>query len=54
MGRSQVWSPKKRAVALTLRKEGYTLQEVAQRIGGGATASGVRKVCQVPRNWQSG
>lgn len=45
MARRPFWSPKKRAVAVTLREEGYTLQEVANRIGGNATASGVRKVC---------
>lgn len=45
MSPRQFWSPKKRAIAVTLREEGYTLEEVASRIGGGATASGVRKVC---------
>lgn len=44
MGRTGFWSPKKRAVAVTLRKEGYTLQAIAKKIGGGATESGVWKV----------
>lgn len=39
------WSPKKRATAAVLRQEGYTYEAIAQRIGGGATKSGVRKVC---------
>lgn len=33
------WSPKKRAIAVTLRSEGYSLREIADKIGGGAFAS---------------
>lgn len=39
------WSPKKRAVAVTLRQEGYTYDQIAKRIGGGADKSGVYRVC---------
>ena len=39
------WSPKKRAVAITLRAEGYTYREIAERLGGNATFSAVRKLC---------
>jgi transposase len=38
------WSPKKRAIAVTLRKEGYTYRQVAERLGGNATFSAVRKL----------
>jgi len=37
------WSPK-RAIAITLWKEGYSYPEVAAQLGHGATASGVRKL----------
>jgi transposase len=40
------WSPKKRAVAVTLRQEGYTYQQVAERIGAGATKAGIYKLCK--------
>lgn len=40
------WSPKKRAVAVTLRNEGYTYRDIAHRLGGKATFSAVRKLCQ--------
>lgn len=40
------WSPKKRAIAVTLRSEGYSLREIADKIGGGATPSGIRKLCK--------
>lgn len=40
------WSPGKRSRAVTLREEGYTYEDIAKRLGGGATKSGVRKVCQ--------
>lgn len=46
MSSSKFWSPKKRAIAVTLRGEGYSYRQVAQRIGDGATASGVLKVCR--------
>jgi hypothetical protein len=39
------WSPKKRAIALTLRNEGYTYREIANRLSGQATFSAVRKLC---------
>lgn len=39
-----LWSPKKRAIAITLRREGYSYRQVARRIGEGATASGVQKL----------
>lgn len=39
------WSPGKRGKAIALREEGYTYEEVAKRLGGGATKSGVRKLC---------
>ena len=40
------WSPKKRVTAITLRKEGYSYRAVADKIGCGVTASGVRKLCK--------
>lgn len=39
------WSPGKRARAITLREEGYTYQAIAEKLGFGATKSGVRKLC---------
>lgn len=39
------WSPKKRSTAIVLRKEGYTYEEIAAKIGGGVGKSAVRKVC---------
>lgn len=41
---ARFWSPKKRAAAVTLRQEGYTYGQVARKLGGGATASGVMKL----------
>jgi len=41
------WSPKKRAAAITLRKEGYSYREVAAKLGQGVTPSGIRKLFQV-------
>lgn len=41
-----LWSPKKRSMAIILRKEGYTFQQIADKMGGGATRSGVFKVCK--------
>ncbi|KAF2896831.1 hypothetical protein ILUMI_09341 [Ignelater luminosus] len=35
----------KRGKAVTLREEGYTYEEIAKRLGDGATKSGVRKLC---------
>ena len=46
MTKSRFWSPKKRVVAVTLRSEGYTYAEIAKRIGGKATHSGVLKLCR--------
>jgi transposase len=40
------WSPSKRSKAITLRQEGYTYQEIALKLGAGATKSGIRKVCE--------
>jgi len=31
------WSPKKHVTAVTLRSEGYSIREIADNIGGGAT-----------------
>lgn len=39
------WSPKKRSSAIVLRGEGYTYEEIAKKLGGGATRSGVYRVC---------
>jgi len=38
------WFPKKRATAITLRKEGYSYREVAAKLGHGVTPSGIRKL----------
>lgn len=46
MSTHKFWSPKKRAVAVTLRKEGYTFREIAEKVGGGASASGVLRICK--------
>lgn len=40
------WSPRKRVIAVTLRKEGYSFRQIAAKMGGGVTASGVLKVCK--------
>ena len=40
------WSPKKRAIAVTLRKEGYSYREIASKIGQGVTPAGVLKLCK--------
>lgn len=40
------WSPKKRATAITLRKEGYSYREIASKIGQGVTSAGVLKLCK--------
>lgn len=45
MVKRQDWSPKKRAIAITLRKEGYSYRQIATKIGQGVTASGIRKLC---------
>ena len=39
------WSPKKRTIAVTLRNEGYSYRQIADKIGHGVTASGIRKLC---------
>jgi hypothetical protein len=41
-----LWPPKKRSMAIILRQEGYTFQQIADKMGGGATRSGVYKVCK--------
>lgn len=41
---SRFWSPKKRSKALTLHEEGYSLRDIAAKLGGKATFSGVRKL----------
>ena len=46
MSSGKFWSPKKRAVAVTLRQEGYSYRDIANKLGSGATASGVLKVWQ--------
>lgn len=38
------WTPTKRKTAVVLREEGYTYEEIAKKLGDGATKSGVRKV----------
>ena len=38
------WSPKKRATAITLQKEGYSFRQIAKKLGDGATASGIQKL----------
>jgi len=43
---ARFWSPKKRAAAVTLRQEGYSYGQVARKLGGGATASGVMRLCR--------
>jgi len=43
------WSPKKHAngsIDVTLRSEGYSLREIADKTGGGATPSGILKLCK--------
>jgi transposase len=40
------WSPKKRATAIVLRREGYTYQQIADKIGGGTTSSGAYRICK--------
>jgi len=40
------WSPKKRATAITLQKEGYSYREIAAKIGQGVSPAGVLKVCK--------
>ena len=40
------WSPKKRAAAVTLWKEGHSYREIASKLGGGATLSGVMRLCK--------
>ena len=40
------WSPKKRAIVVTFRGEGYTFELIAHRIGEGATKSGMYKLCK--------
>jgi len=39
-------SPKKREIVVTQRSEGYSLRETADKNGGGATPSGIRKLCK--------
>lgn len=43
---TRFWSPKKRATAVVLRQEGYTYDQIALRLGHGATKSGVYKICR--------
>jgi hypothetical protein len=38
--------PKKRSMAIILRQEGYSFHQIADKMGGGATKSGVFKVCK--------
>ena len=38
------WSPKKRVTAITLKAEGYSYRRIAEKLGGGVSASAVRKV----------
>jgi transposase len=41
----RMWSPKKRATAVVLRKEGYSYAEIAEKLGG-VSRSSVLRVCQ--------
>ena len=41
---TRFWSPKKRAKAITLHEEGYSLRDIAAKLGGKSTFSGVRKL----------
>lgn len=43
---SRLWSPKKRSTAIILRQEGYTYQQIADKLGFNIGKSAVRKVCQ--------
>ena len=43
--KSHYWSPKKRVIAITLRNEGYSYRDIAHKLGGGVSFSGVRKLC---------
>jgi len=43
---TRFWSPKKRAIVVTLRGEGCTYQQNADRIGANATKSSVYKLCK--------
>jgi len=43
--RKAEWSPKKRAAAITLRKEGYSFREIAAKLGKGVSPAGVLKLC---------
>jgi len=47
MGKSarKDWSPKKRVTAVTLRKEGYSYRQIANKIDPTMTPSGIRKLC---------
>jgi len=40
------WSVEKRGKAIAHPEEGYTYKEIAGRLGGNATKSGVRKLCK--------
>lgn len=40
------WSPKKRSTAITLRNEGYSYRQIASKLGGGVTHSGIRKLVE--------
>ena len=40
------WSPKKRSIAITLRKEGYSYREIASKMGNGVSPAGVLKLCK--------
>ena len=43
--KNHFWSPRKRAKAIALRDLGFTYQDIAIKLGSGATKSGVRKLC---------
>ena len=43
---NRLWSPKKRATAVVLRKEGYSYGEIAAKLGGGVNKSSVLSVCK--------
>jgi transposase len=43
--KNRFWSPRKRAKAVALRELGLTYDDIAKKLGNGATKSGVRKLC---------
>ena len=44
MRSNRLWSPKKQSTAVILRKEGYTYEQIAAKIGGGVGKGVVQEV----------